>query len=251
MAISEKLRKKLEKAKEGLQTGNYDTFIFKEGTTRVRILNPGDDEDFAFPVVQFFMGKDNGGAIISPATFGEPCAIMEAYKELKAGDEDEKELAEKFFPSTKYAIPMVRYKDEKGKELDTEAGAKLGMCPKTIYDSLLDFALDEEYDDEFFHPLKGCDIKIKKSGSGKTGTKYTAMRQKESKLPKEFRGVYNPEEMVRALIPTYEQTQKYINSFLGISDDDDETKKSKKKGSKEKGSSKDKKKKGKKRTSDM
>lgn len=249
MAVSEKLRKRLEKRKKDIKSGgNYDTIIFPaDTTTRIRILNPGDDEDFAEEATTFFLGKDIG-TVISPATYGEPCAIMEMYNDLKKGDEDDKELADTFKPSRGFFAPAIKYNDEKGKEVNTDLGVKLAKLPKGVYDTLIDLVLDDE-NGEFFDKKDGYDLKIKREGSGRMDTKYTVIPCKNTPTPKKFNGVYNPIEMIKKLIPTFEETEEKIAEFLNLGKSDDEPKKKKKKSSKEDTSTKKKKKK--KKTSDM
>lgn len=228
MAVSEKLRKKLLQRKEDIKKGSGgDLIIFKEGTTRFRVLPCGEDSDFAQEVVQFYLGKELGG-IISPATFGEPCAIMERYNELKSGDEDEQELAKTFRPRRRFFAPAVKYNDEKGKELDLTP--RLAILTNEMYDTLIDMMLDEEKGD-FTDKDEGYDLKVKREGTGQFDTSYKVFDTKPTKLAdKELRKkLFNPEDMVREMLPTYEQTEEKINRFLGISSDDDEDEKPKKK----------------------
>lgn len=228
MAISEKLRKKLEKRKAELAkgSGEYKTIILKSGTTRLRLLPVGPDEDFAQEVTQFFI---NGSSVVSPATFGEPCAIMEMYNELKSSDnESDQELAAEFKPTRRYYAPAIAYTDDKGTEID--GSPKLVILPASVYNSLIDLMLDDENGD-FTDPKEGYDIKIKKEGQGKQGTTYSVLACKPTKLAKQYaKEIFDPEEMTRALVLSYDETKAAINSHLNLSDDDeDEAPKKKKK----------------------
>lgn len=254
MAITEKMRKKLEKRKKELadrSSGGFNFISFKEGKTRMRVLPGKPDDDFAIEVIQFWFGEKLKG-MISPATFGKPCAAMEMYEELRKGDDDDKELAASFKPRTKWMAPMIKYKDDKGKEIDKEVGEKPGILTNDMYTEMIEWMLDEDYGD-FSDAKDGYDIKVVRAGKGKNDTTYSLMKMPNTKLPKEYRKVYDIEKMISDLLPSYEKTKETINEFLGVSDDeDDEPKKKKKKGSKDK-SSKEKsgKKKKKKRTSDL
>lgn len=229
MAVSEKLRKKLLKRKETLKkgSGDFNTIIFKEGTTRIRPLFVGEDEDFAQEVIQFFLGGDLG-VVISPATFGEPCAIMEAYEELKSGDEDDKVLAQKIRPTRRYYCPAIKYEDETGKAIDGKP--RMAILTKGIYETMIEYMLDEEQGD-FTDPIEGYDLKIKRTGSGKMDTEYQLIACKPTKLSKELAGqVFNPEDMVRDILPSYDQTKEMLDKFLGLGnseDDEDEAPKKK------------------------
>lgn len=237
MALSAKLRKKMEQRKKEMESkggGMKGLVSFKEGKTRIRFLPVGDN-DFAFMATQFYLGKEIGG-FISPATFGEPCAVYEAYTKLnKSSDDDDRELAKSFRPREKPLAPIIKYKDEKGKEVDTEKGVALAILTQDNYTELIDWMLDEDDYGDFTDPKTGYDVKINRTGSGQYDTKYKLMKCDSSKLPKEFAGkTYDAEEMVRKLVISYEETEAFRDRFLGgsVDDDDDEPKKKKKKKSK-------------------
>lgn len=215
--------------------GGYNTFVIMEGKTRFRILFCGDDEDWAMEVTAFFLSKEIG-LVISPKTFGEKCAIYEGYEEMKnSKSEDDRKFASTFKPSTKWLAPAVRYKDEDGKELDSEAGMKPLVMAKSAYEDALDLWLDKENGD-FTHPLEGYDLKFTRTGKGKNDTKYGAIACKPTKAPKGFRGPVNLEEVVRSIMPTYKETKALLEKFLNITpeDDEDEPKSKKDKGEKKK-----------------
>ena len=88
MALDKKKKKKV--SSDGLSTkekmlarkkqleskGNGNGLVFpKEGTLRMRIKSPGDDQELGIEIVQFYLGGNLGG-VISPATFDEPCPFM-------------------------------------------------------------------------------------------------------------------------------------------------------------------------------
>jgi hypothetical protein len=233
MALSEKLRKKMEQKKKELASrggGMKGLVSFKEGKTRIRFLNCGD-EDFAFEATQFYLGKEIGG-FISPATFGEPCAVNEFYTKLsKSTNDDDREIAETLKPRKKPLAPIIKYKDEKGKEIDEDKGAALAILTNDNYQELVDWMLDEDDYGDFTDPKNGYDIKINRVGAGKFDTKYKLMKCDSSKLAKKYAGTtYSPEDMVRKLIPSYEDTQEFLLKFqLANGLDTEEPKKKKKK----------------------
>ena len=80
MALDKKKKKKV--SSDGLSTkekmlarkkqleskGNGNGLVFpKEGTLRMRIKSPGDDQELGIEIVQFYLGGNLGG-VISPAT---------------------------------------------------------------------------------------------------------------------------------------------------------------------------------------
>lgn len=223
----EKLKARRKKLEEKGNSGGFDFFFIKEGTIRMRPLPVAEDEEIAMDIITFYLGSDIG-RVISPATFGEPCAIMETYQELKDGDEDDKELASKFKPQTRYVQPHIRFKDLKGKEVDDEQGAKLLLLTSGQYQDNIDLFLDEENGD-FTDPKEGYDLKYKRTGTGQFDTEYSVLPCRPTKLPKKYNKIYNIEEMVRAIMPTYDKTQEFIDKFLGVSSGDEEEAPKKKK----------------------
>lgn len=213
----------------------------KEGTLRVRIKNPGEDNELGIEVIQFYLGEMGG--IISPATFDEPCPFMEKYQELKeSDDEDDKELAKRLVPRKRYVIGVIGYKDEKGKEVDPDMINKGCLIPSSVYQDIIDLYLDEDEWGDMTDEVEGYDIKITRSGKGKTDTKYTTSPCQKKSLDKKYRGIMDLEKIVRNIIPSYEELEEKLSKYLNESpEDDDEDEKPKKKKVKEKDKKKKKK----------
>lgn len=231
----EKLMDRLKKKKQELKnrSGGFAWFVVKEGTTRMRALPVGEETDWACEVVFFYLGRDIGG-IISPATFGEKCPVMAKYTKFsKSSDADDRELAKRFKPSTKWIVPHIRYKDEKGKEIDEENGAKPALLGRGQYQDLLDLYLDDENGD-FTDPIKGYDIKYKREGKSLTDTEYSLLPCKPTPLAKKYRKIYDPIEMAKKLILPYDELKAKLEQFLGGVNDMEEDEKPSKKSSKDK-----------------
>lgn len=227
LTLKEKLRKKQKELKERSQQGAI--FFQKEGTIRVRILNMGEEEEFIKEVTQFYLGSEIKG-VISPDTFGEPCAIMEAYEELKnSDDDDDKDIASKFAPRKKYLAFCAFYKDEKGKEVDESLSPKFLLLTSGVYQEILGLYLDDDEWGDMTDPEEGYDIKITRTGSGKTDTEYSVSPCKNTRAPKGFHKTYNLDEEVKKVLPTYEKTQELLNQYLGLDGEDEKPKKRKKK----------------------
>jgi hypothetical protein len=77
-------------------------------------------------------------------------------------------------------MPFYRYKDEGGKEVDTEIGVKLAMLTSSQYQQLLNFYLEDEKGD-FTDPDEGYDIKFIREGKGRMDTTYTVLDCKNSR----------------------------------------------------------------------
>lgn len=216
-----------DKRKRLAQRGGADGLIFlKEGTLRVRILNVGKEKDFSIEVIQFYLGPEIKG-VFSPATFGDRCAIMEKYEELKASKKkSDKDLAKLLVPKKKSLIPVLAYKDTQGKEVDPDSIGKLVPVSNGLCGQIIDYFLDEDEWGDFMDDETGYDFKWIRSGSGKFDTEYSAKPCKNTPAPKQIRGkVFDLEAMVKAIMPSFEETEEKLAEFLSgnpTSDDDEE-----------------------------
>ena len=216
-------REKMIQRKKDMEkrSGGGGMIYPKEGTTRVRIKSRGADEELGLEVIQFYLGPKEGG-VISPASFDEPCPFMEKYQELKnSDDEDDKALASKLVPRRRYIIGILGYKDTKGKEVDTDRIDKPMMIPRGVYQDIIDLYLDEEDWGDMTDPVEGYDIKITRTGSGKTDTTYSVAPCQKSKLDKAYRKDVDLEALVKAQIPSYDELEEKLMTFLNESPDDD------------------------------
>lgn len=221
MAVTSKMRKKLLARQKELASkggGKFNFITFKEGTTRIRLLPFPEESEFGVEVTFFFPSKEIG-SIISPATFGEPCALMEAYERLKnSKDKDDQAAAKIVQPKRRYFVFGYRYKDEKGKEVDTETGAKLILLTNSMYQEVIDYYLDDDEAGDMTDPIKGYDLKIKRTGSGQMDTEYSVRKCNPTKRDIKFKGVIQDhEEAVRKVIATYEKTEEVVEQLLGSS----------------------------------
>lgn len=236
--------KMLARKKKLEEKGSGNGLIFpKEGTLRMRIKSPGDDQELGMEVVQFYI--PGVGGVISPATFDEPCPFMEKYEELKQSkDEDDKELAKRLIPRRRYVIGGIIYKDDKGNGVDYEGQNRGVLIAGAVYQDIIDLYLDEDEAGDMTDPVTGYDIKITRSGSGKFDTTYSVRQCKSSKLDKKYRSELDLEKIVRDQIKPYDELEEELNKFLNESPDDDEddAPKKKKKSSKDKDKTKKKKK---------
>ena len=197
--------------------GQGNIFYLKADTTvRVRILNMGEEAEFIKEIEQFYLGGDIKG-VISPATFSEPCALAEGYDELVGtGEEDDKKLAEKLNRRKRYLAYCAIYKDTKGKELD-DRSPRFVLLTEGQYQAIIDLYLDEDDWGDMTDPIKGYDLKLKRTGSGKMDTEYFVTACPKTKAPEKFREeVYDLDAEVRKIMPTYEQTKEYLDKFLGM-----------------------------------
>lgn len=244
-SLKERLEKKRQELSERGSKGNV--LFIKEGTLRVRILPVGPDKDFIKEVTHFYLGGELR-SVYSPSTFGEPCALMEAYQEFKASkDEDDKDLAKKLVPKKAFFAAVVVYNDDKGKTINEEDSGKLLKITGGVYQDIIDLYLDEDEAGDMTDPSKGYDIKIKRTGKGQFDTEYSVMPCKPTKLDKKWAKVIDLDKLAKNEVSNYEETEEKLEAFLGISKesdgDDDKPKKKKKKAELEEAPAKKKKKK--------
>ena len=235
--------KMLARKKKLEEKGSGNGLIFpKEGTLRMRIKSPGDDQELGMEVVQFYI--PGVGGVISPATFDEPCPFMEKYEELKQSkDEDDKELAKRLIPRRRYVIGGIIYKDDKGNGVDYEGQNRGVLIAGAVYHVIIYLYLDEDEAGVMTDPVTGYDIKITRSGSGKFDTTYSVRQCKPSKLDKKYRSDLDLEKIVRDQIKPYDELEEELNKFLNEApaDDEDDAPKKKKKSSVDKANKKKKK----------
>jgi len=220
-SLKDRLKRRRQEIKER-SSGSGNIFFIKAGKTRFRILPVEDeDEDFSFEATHFYLGNVIKG-VFSRASLGEDCPIQEYYEELKeSGNAEDKEKAKKFPPRKKYLVPVVIYKDERGREIDTERGVCLMMLPSRTYGEVIDAYLDPDLGD-FTDPVEGYDFKVTRTGTGKTDTEYTIQPMRPSALPKEFSKPVNLHKMIDAALPSKEKVQEYLEQWKETMEDGDE-----------------------------
>lgn len=226
-SLKDKILKRKKEIKDRSTKGKI-IFLKADTTRRVRFLKVGEDNEFLKEIIFFYLGPDIKG-VISPATFGEPCAIYEKYLELKeSSDQDDKDLAKKFSPKAKYMGAVGEYKDIKGKEIASK-DPKLVQVGQSMYDPITDYYLDEDEWGDMMDWENGYDLKLGRTGGGLTDTEYTVNPCKNTPTPKEWRKTFDLDELIRNEMPSYEETKEILKNFLSNIEDDDEDEKPKKK----------------------
>ncbi len=224
--LKERIKKKRQEIKDRSKSGSV--VFLKQGTTRIRILPVGDEKDFSVEATHFYLGSEIKG-VFSPITIGLDCPIMEKYNELKEGSAGDKDLAKTFYPKKKYLVPAIVYKDEKGTEIDEERSGKLVMIPSSVFGQILDAFLDTEFGD-FTDPLNGYDIKLIRTGTGKTDTEYSMFPMPKSKVKsKKWRKEVDLDALVKEAIPTYADAEDKLAQFLVSGEEDSKSSSSSKK----------------------
>jgi hypothetical protein len=222
--MAKSLRERLKKKREELasRSGGQGNLIFiKEGTIRVRVQPVGEDQDFGVEIPQFYLGSKIKG-VISPSVLGGECPILEKQKELAASkDPDEQEIAKSLIPRNRHLMPVIMYKDERGKEIDEENSGKFLLLTNSLMSQIIDFYLDPDLGD-FTDPENGYDLKITRRGSGKLDTEYSVRSMPPSKVPAKWAKEVDLQGMLKAVIPSYEEAEAKLEEFLGGSFEEEE-----------------------------
>jgi len=219
-SLKERLAKRRQELKDRTSGGKVK--FIKEGTTRIRILPVGPDDDWAREINHFYLGNRIKG-IFSASSIGKACPIMEAFQEYQK-DRTKDDLTKEISPRKKYLVAAVVYEDEAGKKIDDRASGKLVLIPNGIYGQMIDFFLDPELGD-FTDPENGYDLKIKRMGKGLKDTEYTVTPGRPSKLPKKFHAPVNLDALVEEIFEPYDEVETKLADYLlelGSGEDEDE-----------------------------
>lgn len=224
MAKKSNLKERLAQKKQDIKDKNkgFQYYMVKEGTSRFRILPVGEERDWSIEATCFFLGKELG-LVVSPHTFGEKCALMEAHNLLSnSKKESEREVAKRLKPSKKFFMPAIKYKDEKGGEVE-DGGPKLLMLAPGVTSELIELYLDDNEAGDFTDVENGYDVKITRTGKGKMDTEYGSRPCKPTRLSKKFsKNIYDPEAMLREITPNYKETKNKLEKFLNLPPEEDD-----------------------------
>ena len=119
----------------------------------VRLLSFPDNDGQPFKERWFYYNIGNNPGLLAPKQFSEPDPIQELINTLRDDASKESyELAKKLYPKMRcYAPVIVRGEEDKG--------VRLWSFGKTVYQSLLNIMLDEDYGD-ITDPTDGRDVKV-------------------------------------------------------------------------------------------
>lgn len=160
-----KMKEKLQKLR-GEGGGERSYWKPQENSKhRLRFLLHDDSGDpFKEYHNHYGIADQRSGFLCPERNFGEECEICEfateMYEEGKAeGAEQYQELAKDLWPSVRYysAIVEIEQKDDGSKEIIE--GPSWYNYSETVYEELLDYMLDQDYND-FTDLEKGHDVKL-------------------------------------------------------------------------------------------
>jgi len=121
--------------------------------TTVRLMSFPNNDGQPFKELWFYYNIGNTPGLLAPYQFGKPDPIQELINKLRDdGTKESYELAKKLYPKMRTFAPVIVRGDE-GK------GVRLWSFGKTVYQSLLNIMLDEDYGD-ITDPMDGRDVKV-------------------------------------------------------------------------------------------
>jgi len=218
------IRRKLNKL-SGNTTSRKDS-MWKpadDSETNVRLLSFPNNEGQPFKERWFYYGIGNSPGLLAPHQFGKPDPVQELINKLREdGTKESLELAKKLYPKMRcYAPVIVRGEEDKG--------VRLWAFSKTVYQSLLNIMLDEDYGD-ITDALEGRDIRVaisKVPGKSYSDTKVTP-RAKTSKLSEDSKKFQEWTSNIPDLdelysCKSYEELEKIVNDWLNGDQTGDET----------------------------
>ena len=186
--------------------------------TTVRLMSFPDNDGQPFKELWFYYNIGNNPGLLAPYQFGQPDPIQELINKLRDdGSKESYELAKKLYPKMRsYAPVVVRGEEDKG--------VRLWSFGKTVYQSLLNIMLDEDYGD-ITDPSEGRDVKVTcvKPPGRMWATTEVRPRGKQSDLSSDttqakgwIDGIPSLDEMYTC--KTYEELEKLVNDWLNGED---------------------------------
>ncbi len=222
MAIDfDAIRRKLNKL-SGQNSRQNITWRPQEGEEHtVRLMSFPDNDGQPFKELWFYYNIGNNPGLLAPYQFGNPDPVQELITKLRDdGSKESYELAKKLYPKMRcYAPVVVRGEEDKG--------VRIWAFGKTVYQSLLNIMLDEDYGD-ITDPEEGRDVKVvcTKAPGRQWATTEVRPRGKQSPLNESNDKVQEYVSAIPSLddmytCKTYEELEKIINDWLN--DDDAES----------------------------
>lgn len=188
--------------------------------TTVRLLAYPNNDGQPFKELMFYYNIGNNPGLLAPYQFDKPDPIQELISKLREeGSKESYELAKKLYPKMRcYAPVVVRGEEEKG--------VRLWAFGKTVYQTLLNYMLDEDYGD-ITDPHEGRDVRVncQKNPGQQWATTDVRPRGKDSPLSedssKSKQWLDNiPDVNDLFELKTYEELERIVNEWLNADEED-------------------------------
>lgn len=217
------IRRKLDKLSGNNRKSSF-SWRPKEGEEyTIRLLSFPDNEGQPFKELWFYYNIGNNPGLLAPYQFGSPDPIQELITKLRDdGSKESYELAKKLYPKMRcYAPVIVRGEEDKG--------VQVWGFGKTVYQTLLNIMLDEDYGD-ITDLETGRDIKVScaRMPGRKWATTEVRPRGKSSALSSDAETSQKwsdeiPDVSNMYECKSYDELSKTVNDWInGDIDEDDE-----------------------------
>ena len=180
----------------------------------VRLLSFKNDDGLPFVERWFYYNIGNNPGLLSPYQFGKEDPIQDLINKLRdEATKESYELAKKLYPKPRYYAPVV----VRGEE---DKGVRIWSFGKTVYQSLLNIMLDEDYGD-ITDPVEGRDVKVicTKAPGRMWATTEVRPRGKTSRLTEDSKtakewisNIPNLDDMYS--LKSSEELEKIVNDWL-------------------------------------
>jgi len=196
----------------------------EEGSeTTVRLIAYPNNDGQPFKELMFYYNIGNNPGLLAPYQFGKADPIQELITKLRdEGSKESYELAKKLYPKMRcYAPVIVRGEEEKG--------VRLWAFGKQVYQTLLNYMLDEDYGD-ITDALEGRDVRVfcTKTPGQKWTTTDVRPRGKDSPLSEDNKKAKEwldniPDVNDLFELKSYEELENIINAWLNGDDEEADT----------------------------
>lgn len=188
--------------------------------TTVRLIAYPNNDGQPFKELMFYYNIGNNPGLLAPYQFGNPDPIQELINKLRDdGSKESYELAKKLYPKMRCFAPVI----VRGEE---DKGVRLWAFGKQIYQSLLNYMLDEDYGD-ITDVAEGNDLRIncfKAPGKMWATTevrprpKSTPLSESADQIQKWTSSVPRVDDLYEA--KSYEELERIVNAWLNGDDEE-------------------------------
>jgi len=193
------------------------------GQSKIRIVPSAYNEKHPFTELKIHY-QITKPVMISPLNFGEKDPIYEFAEKLREGEYDKENyiLSKKLEPKVRTFVPVI----VRGEE---DKGVRLWQFGKTMYQDLINLALDEEVGD-YTDVSDGRDLVIETVGPESTGTSYNKssvrVKLKTSPLSEDKEQVEKwlkeqPKPQDQFKLYSYDEMKDALSKWISPDDDND------------------------------
>ena len=193
----------------------------EEGTeSTIRLIAYPNNDGQPFKELMFYYNIGNNPGLLSPYQFGKADPIQELITKLRdEGSKESYELAKKLYPKMRcYAPVIVRGEEDKG--------VRLWAFGKQVYQTLLNYMLDEDYGD-ITDASEGRDVRVictKNPGQKWTSTDVRP-RGKDTPLSENSKTAKDWIDSIPDVndlydLKSYEELENIVNAWLNGDDEE-------------------------------